>query len=217
MSYEVPESVVMKIKRNAPTYAASFDDGRREGYYGGYDSYGSSYKGICIYVQNGLEQSTDLFNAIARVVFRIQSSNKRQYPLIVFGFGSTDHLQHEKKYFPLGFVSSSGSWPKIAETIARISGPAPAIPATIPELYPKTDIRSLYQGKTRINDDDLLIIIGKKGEVFLEKGLERQMTSTRKKRILRVEIGPEVIAYYTASELSFSYLSLAADEPQSPG
>ena len=51
-----PNQLLGRIRRDAPSYPAGEDSGRRSGYYGGSEEYGSSYKSICIYVQNGLSE-----------------------------------------------------------------------------------------------------------------------------------------------------------------
>lgn len=211
MSYDIPSRILRKLIRNAPTYAVSENSGRSGAYFGGYDECASSYKSICIYVQNGLGDYAEVFQSIAKSVFRIQAGSKRQYPLLVFGFGRSHNLQHEKKYFPLGFVNSAGNWHEIAETISRVSGITPCNLAIIPELYPKTDIRSLYHGKTNIDKDDLLIIIGRKSEVCFDVNLEPRMKPSLMKQILLVEIDNDEVVYSTNRDLSIRYLSLSAD------
>ncbi|MBM2816969.1 MAG: hypothetical protein HW421_3731 [Ignavibacteria bacterium] len=62
------------------------------------------------------------------------------------------------------------------------------IPAIIPGFFPKTDARSLYIGKTRFERGDLMVIIGKKGEVAFAEHLKDRFTADIEKRILFVEI-----------------------------
>jgi|TARA_B100002003_G_scaffold231112_1_gene241835 hypothetical protein len=176
--------LLYRISQDAPSYQAGEIYGRSEGY-------GRSYKCICIYVQNGLSNHLELFKIISKSIFKIQSNNKRKYPLLVFGFGDTEFLQHEKKYFDFGYVNSWHNANKVAETISRISGTKKVEMAIMPELFPKTDIRSLYYGKTKIEPDDLLIIIGKKDEVSLDENLKKKNShriNKLKKRTLLVEI-----------------------------
>ena len=118
--------------------------------------------------------------------------------LLVFGFGETEHLQHEKKYFDLGYANSWHNANKIAETIARISGNKPVKNAIIPELFPKADIRSLYGGKTKIEQDDLLIIIGNKDEVLLDENLKKKISlriNKLMKRTLLVQINNNDVTF----------------------
>jgi len=186
-----PSRLIHKISQDSPSYQAGEIYGRSE-------EYGRSYKCISIYVQNGLYDQIELFKEISQSIFKIQSNNKRKYPLLVFGFGETEHLQHEKKYFDLGYANSWHDANKIAETIARISGNKRVNNAIIPELFPKADIRSLYGGKTKIEQDDLLIIIGKKDEVLLDENLKKKISlriNKLMKRTLLVQINNNDVTF----------------------
>lgn len=204
--FKIPNRVIADIQRYTPTYTVSENYGRSGGYFGDYDESASGYKSICIYVQNGLAAYIELFKEIAKAVFQIQSGNQRKYPLLIFGFGNTDHLQHERKYFDFGFINDSYNVQKVAITIARISGDNLISPGIITELFPKTDIRSLYNGKTKIERDDLIIIIGKKDEVFFSSKLVDKITTSLKKQILFVEIEDEnrVNYIFKAQEVKFN-------------
>jgi len=199
-----PAKIILKLTHAAPSYAVTENYGRRMGFYGDADETASGYKSICIYVQNGLSEYNDLFKEVARGIFRIQSENRRKYPLIVFGFGKTNHLQHVGKYFEMGFLNDSMKVAKIAEETSKISGSVSCNPAIISELYPKPGLRSLYTGKTRIENEDLLIIIGRENEVFFNDTLQDKLTHSLKKRILLVEIGKES-ASYKSSDFDFEF------------
>jgi hypothetical protein len=192
---KIPGQIILKLKNAAPSYEVSENYGRRMGFYGDADETASGYKSICIYVQNGLSEYNDLFKEVARGIFRIQSNNQRKYPLLVFGFGKSSHLQHIGKYFDLGFLNDTMNVSKIAEETSKISGSVSCKPAIIPELFPKTGLLSLYSGKTRIEGDDLLIIIGRENEVFFNDTLQDKLTYSLKKRILLVVITNEGVSY----------------------
>jgi len=63
----------------------------------------------------------------------------------------------------------------LEKNITRISGNNTVRQAIIPELFPKTDMRSLYSGKIKIEKDDLLIIIGRKNEVIFSEDLKNKI------------------------------------------
>ncbi len=191
MPNKIPISILSKIERQKPSYSIGND-------------YASSYKSVIIYVQNGLAAEVELFKTIAKAIFTIQKSGSRKYPLLVFGFGDTEYLQHESKYFDFGYVNDSSNINKVAETISRISGTGIVRRAVIPVLFPKTDVRSLYHGKINVENDDMLIVIGSKDEVFFLCGLKNRIKSNIKKHILLVEIGNENIKYiFKPQELKF--------------
>jgi len=202
-----PPQLILKFKNNAPTYDVSENYERRSGYYGDSDETAVGYKSVCIYVQNGLADYLDLFKEIARGLFRIQSEHQRKFPLVVFGFGNTNHLQHEHKYFDFGYLNDYMAVIKVAEVIARASGTIQCNPTIIPELFPKTDIRSLYYGKTSIERGDLLVIIGRVNEIFLNETLEDKITGRLRRQILLVEISQDNVSF-KASSISFEFKPL---------
>lgn len=205
MKHKVPYKIISRLKTNAPTHETG-GWGRRHGDFSD-DGESSGYKSVCVYVQNGLEEYFEQFKEIAKGIFKIQQGNNRKYPLIVFGFGDTDYLQHERKYFEFGYINDIYNINIVAETIARISGKKLANPAIIPELYPRTDIRSLYQGKTKIDKDDLLVIIGKENQVYLDETLRGKIRRSFIKQILSVDISTDHVSFMTR-EKTFEYKSL---------
>ncbi len=176
-----PNNLLHRVNQDVPSYQISENYGRRGGYYSDSEEYGKSYKSICIYIQNGLSNEIELFKVISKAVFKIQCDNKRKYPLLVFGFGKTEFLQHEKKYFDFGYTNSWHNANRVAETISRISGTNKVEMALIPELFPKTDIRSLYSGKINIERDDLLVIIGYKNQFALDEELKKRISHKKNK------------------------------------
>ncbi len=206
MKTKLPYKIISRLRSNAPTRETGGWGRRHEPCSGG-ESEAVGYKSVCIFVQNGLADHVELFKEIAKGIFKIQQNVGMKYPLLVFGFGNTDHLQHENKYFEFGFVNDSYKYKKVADTIARISGDTPATPAIIPQLFPKTDMRSFYHGKTKIDKDDLLVIIGREDEVFLNESLQGKIRGKLKKQILSVEIGEDEVAFKT-KERVFEYKSI---------
>ena len=193
-----PKNMINKIRSDAPLYQTTENYGRSGGYYGDSEDYGRSYKSICIYVQNGLESEMELLKVLSKAIFKIQASNKRKYPLLIFGFGNTEYLQHKNNHFMLGYLNSWHYATKIAETIARISGNKKVKKAIIPELFPKTDIRSLYSGKIKIEPDDLLIIIGYKDQFVLDERLKKRISHKKnklKKRTLLVDLSNQNVDF----------------------
>ncbi len=201
-----PPRIILTLQSNAPNYDVSENYGRRGGYYGDSEESGSGYKSICIYVQNGLAKYVDLFREVARGVLKVQSNNMRRYPLLVFGFGNPDFLQHEKKFFDFGYLGDIQSSNIVADTIARVSGPDPASPAIIPELYPRKGMRIPYLGKTKIEREDLLVIIGKEKEVLINEAFKSLITGKLRKQILKVTICDEQVVFEIKP--SFEYIPL---------
>ncbi len=185
---KIPASIISKLKYNAPTYDVSENYGRPGGFFGDYDERASGYKAVLIYIQNGLADYLPLFKNIARALFQIQEGCKRRYPLVVFGFGTTDYLQNDGKYFDFGYANDWYNDNKVAETMARISGSNRIVPAIIPELYPKPGTQNPYKGKSRIDREDLLVIIGKIDEIFFCEKFAERITYNLRKQILFIEL-----------------------------
>jgi hypothetical protein len=201
--FKVPFRIIQKLKITAPTYEVGENRGMRMDYHSEYEQTVSGYRAVCIYVQNGLSIYNDLFKEVAKGVFSIQTGNQRKYPLFVFGFGKTSHLQHENKYFDFGYLNDSSNVSRVAEAIANISGSIKCNPAIISELFPKTGTAGLYRGKTSIEREDLLVIIGKENQVFLDETLKNTLYYL-KKQILLVEIGKDEVLFKTR-EINFEF------------
>ena len=206
MDIKIPFKIISRLKTNAPTHETG-GWGRRYGDFSESSDESSGYKGVYVYVQNGLAEYVDLFKEIVRGIFKVQKGNNRPYPLMVFGFGKTDSLQHEKKPFDLGYANDIYNIGKIAETIARISGDRPVNPAIIPEFFPK--VRYPY-GKIKIEHDDLLVIIGRENEVYLNENLKGKIRSSFMKRILSVDIGEDNVSFKTKDKI-FDYKLIKYD------
>lgn len=186
INFKPPQSLMRKIKQTAPSRSI---DGDRRGYYGGgYEETFSSFESVLVYIQKGLGNYSELTKEIAKLILKVQKGGGRKYPLVPMSFGNEQTLTHERKYFDLGYTNDSYNDIKISEALIRLSTTKKVNQAVIPELFPKTDIRSLYSGKTRVTDKDLLVIIGKKDQVYFDPSTEPKLKLTIKKHILFVEI-----------------------------
>ena len=211
MDYKPPRTLASKIKSFAPTHTV---EGDRRGYLdGGYDETYSGYKSVIIYIQKGLSDYSELIENVARLALQVQQEGGRKYPLIPVSFGQEDELTHEGKYFDLGYINDHLNDRKIAEALMRLSTNKPVNAAVIPELFPKTDKRSLYYGKTSVTDEDLLIIIGKKDQVYFDKQIERRLKKRIQKRILFVEIAEDRVNWifrkYQPNFISFKFKNMS--------
>jgi hypothetical protein len=188
--FSPPSGLYSKTGQAAPTITISEDDGRRGGYYGDSDEETRGYRAVLVYIQKGLGSQHDLVRSVVRLILKAQRDAGIKWALVPLSFGWEDgRLHHEKKYFDLGPSSGSIADSNITETILRISGTDPSsMPAVIPELYPRADIRSLYGGKTRVDEEDLLVVIGIKDEVCFAEQLRNRITNPIRKHILFVEI-----------------------------
>ena len=196
--YKVSNKLINKIIRKAPTYISGGKYSLRS--YGYDDEYSTSYKSVIIYIQNGLNNNHELFKEIFKAIIKIQKGGNRKYQLLVFGFGDTDKLQHENKFFDFGYINDKYNIDKVIETISRLSGSQVIKEiAIIPELFPKTDARSLYTGKIKVDDQDLLIIIGNKEKTIFAEKLKRKLKMSIRKHIMFADIN----SIFTKVEYTF--------------
>ncbi|MFC2129986.1 hypothetical protein ACFLSQ_00980 [Bacteroidota bacterium] len=184
-----PKNLYLALKRNAPSSTFSENYGRRSGYYGDSDEETKGYKAILIYIQLGLSGYDELIREIVFLILKVQNDYVGKYPIIPAAFGKGNDFIHEKKSFKMGFYNDRQLDTKISKVIKNLSGKYKSdVPAIIPNFFLKTDIRSLYHGKIKFEKDDLMVIIGKKDEVFFNEQLQVKFKSWMKKRILFVEI-----------------------------
>lgn len=207
-NFKIPNQLVNKIANNAPSHTSSENGYRRLGQFEDYNEEASGYKTICIFVQNGLFEETNVFIEISKAIFMFQRGNAREYQVFIFGFGQTPTLQHQKQFFTFGkYVGDSSNYKKVAEIISKVSGQTDVNPAIIPEFFPKSDFTTLYgYNKTKIDREDLLIIIGRKDQVSLHSDLEQQMTNKIYKQTLYVELQDDAIQYNYRYD-NFNYLN----------
>jgi len=196
-NYKPPQSIVRKIMNEAPSNTTSENYGRKGGYLGDADESSRAYHSVLVYVQKGLGEELELLKQVVKLILRVQKDAGIKYPLLPMSFGWGEDLHHEKKYFDLDYLNDWMLDNKITKVLSRVSGSESGdTPAIIPALFPKTDNRSLYTGKIKVNYEDLLVIIGKKDEVFFNAKLKPKLTSKIRKHILFVEIDNENIQWY---------------------
>lgn len=185
-NFKPPRLLLRKITQTAPTHTINYDSEE-------YDVTFSSFESVLVYIQKGLEGYTNLVREVVKLILKVQYPSGRRYPLIPFSFGNEKTLTNERKYFELGYISDSNIYIKISEALIRLSTSIEVNHAVIPELFPQTDIRDLYRGKIKVTDKDLLVIIGKKDQVYFDISTKPILKLKIKKHILFVEIDGDII------------------------
>ena len=106
------------------------------------------------------------------MILSVQNDFQKKYSLVPALFGKGLDLIHATKYFDLGYITDRQAGSTFANLLKTLTGTNKSdIPAIIPLLFPKTDMRSLNYGKTKFECDDLMVINGKKGEVVIAENL----------------------------------------------
>jgi hypothetical protein len=189
MEFKPPRNLISALRNNAPSTTLSENYGRRGEYYGGEDAETKGYKSIMLFIQIGLSDYNDLILEVVKLILSVQNDFQKKYSIVPAIFGKGLDLIHATKYFDMGYIEDRQAGSTLANILKTLTGTDKSdIPAIIPLLFPKTDMRSLYYGKTKFDRDDLMIIIGKKGEVVFAENLKDKLTNSVKKRILFVEI-----------------------------
>lgn len=206
LDYKPPTNLRNELRRNAPSSTLSENYGRSGGYFGDYDEETVGYSSILIYIQLGLAEHYDIILEVVRLMLSIQSGYEKKYSLLPAAFGTGTDFIHKGKYFDLGYMTDNLLATKIAEALRDLSGTGKSeIPAILPEFFPKTDMRSLYSGKTSFDKKDFMVIIARKGEWVLAEHLQDKITYDFKKRILLVEIDEEAVNWkYRDVEFEFN-------------
>jgi len=193
--YKMPSSIKRKILRKAPTVSSSESSGRRFGDFSEYDIDSRAYKNILFYLQKGLSSYSELIKGILKPILQMQYEASIEYTIIPFTFGIDDDPFYKGRHFNINYQMSISN---IAKVLLELSGNTKSQnPAIIPRLFPKSTPANSYSGgKTRIKKkEDLLIVIGKKDEVFFGE-LIREKVEKFRKQILFVEIENENVNWY---------------------
>ena len=193
--YKMPSDVKREILRKAPIVTSSENSGRRFGDFSEYDSDSRGYNNILFYIQKGLSSYSELIEGILKPILQMQSEAAIKYRLIPFTFGIDDEPFYKGRCFNINYQPSIN---KIVNVLLELTGDIQSQnPAIIPRLFPKsTTANKISDGKTGIKEkEDLLIVIGKKGEVFFDESI-REETEKFRKKILSVEINNENVEWH---------------------
>lgn len=207
-NYKPPLALATTIRRNAPTSTLSENSGRSGGYYGDEDEETTGYKSVILLIQKGLAKYDELILEVVRLILAVQKGYRKKYAIVPAVFGQGADLINGTRYFDMGYYTDRQSDQTIADILNKLTGEEKSdVPAIIPYFFPKTDNRSLYGGKTAIDKNDLIIVIGRKGEVVFADDLEMMLTDSFKRRVLFVEIDDNSAEwlYQEFHPVSFSY------------
>jgi len=186
-AYKMPAKIRLKIERKAPIVTISENSGRRYGDFTEYDIDSKGYQNIIFYIQKGLSSYAKLIKSILKPILQMQGDAGIRYRIIPFTFGLADEPFYKGRYFDINYQSSIF---KISKVLIELSGDKKSNnPAIIPQLFPKSSaVNNIFGGKRRIKKkEDLLIVIGIKGEVYFDESMKEEVEKYRK-QILFVEI-----------------------------
>ncbi len=188
-SYDAPAAFARSVRQAAPLKTLGEDWGRRGGFYGDSDECVRAYRTVLVYLERGTGGNLPLLKAIVAFIDKVQPSNVR-YAVLPLAFDGDGELQHDGKplYIQGRFKVSAGR--KTIETCERIAGGESGPTSEIVQLFPRTAIRSLYSGKTRVDGNDLLIFAASGDGQQFEQGAAREIRKFRK-HVVFVTIGDD--------------------------
>jgi len=194
-NYKMPSQIKRNILRKAPIVTSSENSGRRFGDFSEYDIDSKAYKNILFYIQKGLSSYPELIKGILKPILQMQSDASIKYKIIPFTFGLDDKPFYKGRCFS---INSKPDISKISNVFLELSGDKKSQnPAIIPRLFPASTAANSYSGgKTGIKKkEDLLIVIGRKREVFFDESIRKEVEKFRK-QILFVEIENENVNWH---------------------
>ncbi|NOZ45162.1 MAG: hypothetical protein GXO79_00095 [Chlorobi bacterium] len=202
--YKIPRNLIRKIISKAPCFSSGENFNRYPGVITEGHETNCQYNNVILYIQNGHKGKFDFFESLLKDIAKIQSSRARKYRLFIFGFGNSKELQHEDKYFELRGNNIILKKKEIIDVLENITTDNKCSEAIIPALFPKSQGRNFYTNRTKINREDLLIIIGNKDEVYFNETLKSQLKLSIRKHILLIEFDNNTINYiFYPKELIF--------------
>lgn len=178
-----PSGVVRLARHRAPTRTTSENSGRSGGFYGDEDSSTSGYGSVLLYVRKGLG-SPEIVTAAVSFVREVQRHTTRRWTLVPMSHGWSDRLRHlgtdtlMRRNMPEHVVDKL-----IADTCAIAGADIDNGHNPVTALFPPTDIRSLYQGKTCVERDDLLVFVDREAPVFSD-GADKTAQRMRRQVVL---------------------------------
>lgn len=191
-------SLVRKIRERAPTKTISENWGRTGGYYGDSDESTRIYRAVLVYIEQGLGAAQPLFEAVRKVIDKVQPNNVR-YIVIPVAYGDDGQLHHGGRPIPVHGELRFTAGRVFLETCMKVSGDIAVERPYVPALYPKTDIRSLYQGKIAVDRNDLLLFITRTAPLMFAAQAVAKVRRCRKQAV--------VVSYDGAENAEWSFLT----------
>lgn len=181
-----PSLLVRTARDRAPTRTSSENWGRSGGYHGEDDSSSSGYGSALLYVRRGLGHP-DIVGAAVHFIREVQRRATRRWTLVPLSHGWDGDLRHLGTDTPMRRDMYSDVIARlVADTCAMAGDEAALGRARVDALFPPTDIRSLYRGKTRVERGDLLVFVDIAPPVFGSEARETVLRMHRQVVVMTV-------------------------------
>jgi len=176
-----------KIQSRAPR-----SDGLSPGPYRRFPGYGDEadsedyafYPSVICLVQSGLEVDEEPLIDFFYSVIDAQSDAGRSWPAVIVGFGRTVDLEAQPIVLRDWSSKRLGAqrFVEAVRDVCRAHRAAPR-PQAIASLYPTTP-PPVIRGKSRFDRNDLLIVIGRSGEIRFDPALSSTLARHRRRSII---------------------------------
>ncbi len=183
-AFAAPYQIIRRIRNYAPSRTISENWGRSGGFYGDADESTSGYESVLIYMRRGLGRP-EIIAPVIEFALEVQREYSARWTFIPLSYGWGDELKHMGTDI---VMNRSMGADKITPVLCQVAGdvvePGTAV---VPKLFPRTDIRSLYQGKVRVTERDLLVFVDLEDGPRLAEGI--RISGQMKRRFVVVSVG----------------------------
>lgn len=182
-AFAAPYQIIRRIRNQAPSRTISENWGRSGGFYGDEDESTSGYDSVLIYVRRGLGRP-EIIAPVIEFALEVQREYSARWTLIPLSYGWGDELKHMGTDIVMNrSMRADKITPVLCEVAGDVVEPGAAV---VPKLFPRTDIRSLYQGKVRVTDRDLLVFVDFEDGPWLAEGIRISGQMRRRTVVVRL-------------------------------
>ena len=182
-AFAAPYQIIRRIRNQAPSHTISENWGRSGGFYGDADESTSGYESVLIYMRRGLGRP-EISAPVIEFALEVQREYSARWTLIPLSYGWGDELKHMGTDIVMNRSTRADKiTPVLCEVAGDVVEPGAAV---VSKLFPRTDIRSLYQGKVRVTERDLLVFVDFEDGPRLDEGI--RMPGQMKRRTVVVSV-----------------------------
>ncbi len=195
VDFHAPPEVIRTARDRAPTRTSGENWGRSFGYHGDEDSSTSGYGSALLYVRKGLGRP-DIVGAAVHFIREVQYRAARRWTLVPLSHGWDDGLMHLGTDTPMRRDMPGDVVARlVADTCAMAGEGLDETPALLTTLFPPTDFRSLYQGKTYVERGDLLVFVDHTPPLFGREPHETAQRMWRQVVLMTVAMGADAVRW----------------------
>jgi len=152
---------------------------------------------VLIYVRRGLGRP-EIITPVIEFAIEVQREYSARWTLIPLSYGWGDELKHMGTDIVMNrSMRADKITPVLSEVAGDVVEPGSAV---VPKLFPRTDIRSLYQGKVRVTERDLLVFVDLEGGPHLADGIRLSGQMRRRTVVVSVNEALDAVEWRAGVE-----------------